>query len=507
MAAVLELRNIRKTFPGVVALNHMNFSVEEGEVHAIVGENGAGKSTLIKVIAGVHSPDDGEVLVNGKEVAFHGPQDAINAGIGVVHQETALFPDLSIMENMFMGRLPRSSRGGVVDFAAMRQRAGEIYQRLGVSIDLNRSVKTLKIAEKQMLEIAKALSQDSRILILDEPTAALSIREVEKLFSIIRELKKDGVTIIYISHRLEEIFEIADRITVIRDGEYIASSDIAAVDRTQLVRWMVGREVTAIYPQKTSAPGDVMLQVENLSDGSLLNDVSFELHRGEILGFAGLAGAGRSETAMAVTGLRRKTSGTIRINGKRIANRRYTEALQNRMVYISEDRQRYGLTLTLSIKDNITLSTLRSLCHFGVIDRKKDQAMADSFMKTFSIAAPHRNFVVGNLSGGNQQKVSVSKGLACRPEVLILDEPTRGVDVGAKSEIHEMIKDLAEEGMGIILISSEMPEVLGMSDRICVFRDGSIVGSFLRHEATQENVLALALDRNQGKENSIENNR
>ena len=500
MSKVLELHNIRKTFPGVVALNHMNFSVEKGEVHAIVGENGAGKSTLIKVIAGVHAPDEGELFVNGKEVHFRGPQDAIDAGIGVVHQETALFPDLSIMENMFMGRLPRKGRSGMVDFSVMRRRAAEIYDQLGMKIDLDRSVKTLKIAEKQMLEIAKALSQNSKILILDEPTAALSIREVEALFSIIRDLKKNGVTIIYISHRLEEIFEIADRLTVIRDGEYIASAKVSEVDSSQLVKWMVGREVTAIYPQKKSAIGEVVLEVSELSDETLLHDVSFDLKKGEILGFAGLAGAGRSETAMSVVGLRKKTSGIIRVNKRIIQNRKYTEALQNRMVYISEDRQRYGLTLTLSLKDNITLAALRSLCRHGVIDRKKDREIADHYINMFTIAAPHRNFVVGNLSGGNQQKVSVSKGLACQPEILILDEPTRGVDVGAKSEIHEMIRDLAQEGMSIILISSEMPEVLGMSDRVCVFRDGTIVGSFLREEATQEKVLALALDQQAGKE-------
>lgn len=494
MEKVLELKKIWKTFPGVVALQNMCFTLKKGEIHAIAGENGAGKSTLIKVMAGVHIPDEGEIIVKGRQVQFTCPQDAITAGIGVVHQETSLFPDLSIMENMFIGRLPKKGFFRSVDFAKMKAEAERIYAMLDIKMDVIKPVKTLGIAEKQMLEIAKALSQNSEILILDEPTAALSIREVETLFKIIEKLKASGVSIVYISHRLEEIFQIADYISVIRDGEYVASAPVSQVDTAQLVQWMVGRDVDEFYPKAESDIGEVLLSVSGLSDGSLLRNVSFEIREGEILGFAGLAGAGRSETATAVVGLRPKITGAVLLKGKELKIRKYLDALENGIVYISEDRQRNGVTLPMSIKDNITLAMLKHICRFGVINRKKDKEVAGSYMKQFQIAAPHMNFVVGNLSGGNQQKVSVSKGLACNPRVLILDEPTRGVDVGAKAEIHDMIGRLAASGMSIIMISSEMPEVLSMSDRVVIFRQGAVAGCLSREEATQEKVLALALE-------------
>lgn len=493
METVLELKNIRKTFPGVIALQNMHLSLKKGEIHAIVGENGAGKSTLIKVMAGVHLPDKGEIIVKGKQMHFSCPQDAIAAGIGVVHQETSLFNDLSIMENMFIGRLPRKGILKSVDFPTMKAEAERIFKMLNVEIDVTKPVKMLGIAEKQMLEIAKALSQNSEILILDEPTAALSIREVKTLFSIIDRLKKSGVSIIYISHRLEEIFQIADRITVIRDGEYVTSANVSEVNTAQLVHWMVGRDVDDFFPKTESKIGDPILKVSELSDGKLIKNVSFELRSGEILGFAGLAGAGRTETATAITGLRERISGKVWLGDKELKIHRYIDAVDNGIVYISEDRQRNGVTLPMSIKDNITLSMLKKICRFGVIDRSKDEAQADRFIEQFKIATPHRNFVVGNLSGGNQQKVSVSRGLSCNPKVLILDEPTRGVDVGAKAEIHDIISKLAASGMSIIMISSEMPEVLGMSDRVLVFRQGEIVGCLDRDEATQEKVLDLAL--------------
>lgn len=494
MGTVLELKNIRKEFPGVVALNHMNFSLEEGEIHAIAGENGAGKSTLIKIIAGVHAPDQGEMLLREKAVHFNSPQDAIAHGIGVVHQETSLFPDLSIMENMFIGKLPRRGFTKTVDFDAMKTRAEEIYRMLGIEMDVSRPVRELGIAEKQMLEIAKALGQNSQILILDEPTAALSVREVEIFFQIITKLKASGVSIIYISHRLEEIFRIADRITVIRDGEYVASARVRDVETRQLVSWMVGRDLRDFYPKVESVIGDVILDVRGLYDGKLVKNVAFQLRQGEILGFYGLAGAGRTEAVTEVVGLRRRQAAQITIGNREVHISNYQDALKNGIVYISEDRQRNGLTLPMSIKDNITIAALKKLCKFGVIRKKEDIAFAEKYIKAFRIVAPHYNSVVGNLSGGNQQKVSVSKGLACSPRVLILDEPTRGVDVGAKAEIYEIISRLACEGMSIIMISSELPEILGMSDRVVVFRHGSVAGSLDIKEATQENVLAMALN-------------
>ncbi len=493
---ILDIRNITKRFPGVLALNGMSLDLRKGEVHAICGENGAGKSTLMKIITGVYLPDEGDILLNGAPYKVKTPNDAYRQGIAIIFQETSLFPDLTVLENMFMGHELKKKVAGIpiIDYAAMRVKAGEIFGRLGMQVDLDALVSSLGVATKQMVEIAKALTFDSSILILDEPTAALTNKEVATLFDTITRLQGLGVSMLYISHRLDEIFQIADRVSVIRDGEYVATSDVADVSKETLVEWMVGRTLDTLYPKEDVAIGDVVFEAKGIEQGDLLKGVDLDLRKGEILGVAGLAGAGRTELALTLCGLAKPDAGRLTLEGKPIALKNFREALDMGIVYISEDRQKYGLVIDMSVKENISLPLLYRMSGLmGVIDQKQEDAVSDEYMKRLSIKAPNRDFRTDNLSGGNQQKVSVARALAAKPKILILDEPTRGVDVGAKAEIHRIVSGLAKEGLSIVMISSDLPEILGMSDRVMVMKGGRKMGELDRAEFSQEAVLSMAL--------------
>lgn len=497
---VLVIKGVDKHFPGVQALSNVNIDLRASEVHAVCGENGAGKSTLMKIICGVHQPDCGTMELHGEPFVVANPNEAYARGIAIIYQESSLFPDLTVLENIFMGHeimkpvLPFLSPMTMIDYPAMRAKATAVFDRLGMEIDLDAEVSTLGVATKQMVEIAKALTFESRILILDEPTAALTSKEVDTLFDTIRRLRDDGHSMLYISHRLDEVFQIADRVTVYRDGQYINTSDVKDVTKDQLVSWMVGRTLTNLYPKETVEIGEVVLEVEHLSQRGLLHDVSFQLRRGEILGISGLAGAGRTELAQAFCGLTLPDSGLVRLNGKRLRVTNYRNALEHGIAYISEDRQEYGLILPMALKVNITHKVLDRITNaIGIIDRSAEEETTGTYMRQLDIKAPDGDFITNNLSGGNQQKVSVAKSLAVEPQILILDEPTRGVDVGAKSEIHRIISDLAKSGKSIVLISSDLPEILGMCDHVLVMKTGRVVGSLDREELSQERVLSMAL--------------
>lgn len=496
MSNLLMLKNVTKKFAGVRALDDMHLELKYGELHAICGENGAGKSTLMKIITGVHQPCGGDIYLKSNKVVMANPNDAYSKGIAIIYQETSLFPDLSVLENMFMGHEPTRSHLGLfksIDYETMRNKAEAIFKRLGMEIDLDVLVEDLGVATKQMVEIAKALSYEAEVLILDEPTAALTNREVRSLFEIIAKLKVEGVSMLYISHRLEEIFEIADRVTVIRDGQYIATDDVKNVTHSQLVEWMVGREMHNLYPKVEVEIGETVLEVKNLKQTGVLNDISISLKQGEILGISGLAGSGRTELAHAICGFTRTDSGKVYLNGELIHIKNYRQALSEGIVYVSEDRKDNGLVVSMTIKENITLPILKQLSKIGFIDFKGEELVGQEYMKKLNIKASSTNFLVEELSGGNQQKVAVSKALAASPKILILDEPTRGVDVGAKAEIHKIISNLAKHGLSIIMISSDLPEIVGMSDRVYVMKDGKIVGEIDRAEATQANILSIAL--------------
>lgn len=493
---VLDIQNITKRFPGVLALNNMSVSLREGEVHAICGENGAGKSTLMKIITGVYMQDEGDIYLRGKLLKVKKPSDAYDQGIAIIFQETSLFPELTVLENLFMGHeLQKKIAGiGILDYPAMRKKANSIFVRLGMHVDLDKTVNSLGVATKQMVEIAKALTFDSSILILDEPTAALTSREVTTLFDTINKLKSTGVSMLYISHRLEEIFTIADRVSVIRDGEYVNTSIVADVTKEKLVEWMVGRALGDLYPKENITLGDVVFEGKGIQQNGVLHGIDISLKKGEILGVAGLAGAGRTELALTLCGLVKPDSGQLFLEGKEIKLKNYRDALELGIVYISEDRQKFGLVIDMTLKENITLPLLYRISGmFGIIDRKEENAITKQYMESLSIKAPDGDFRTDNLSGGNQQKVSVAKALAAKPKILILDEPTRGVDVGAKAEIHHIIGNLAKEGLSIIMISSDLPEILGMSDRVLVMKSGEKKGELMRDELSQQKILLMAL--------------
>lgn len=500
---ILRLENINKSFPGVKALSNMQIELARGEMHAVCGENGAGKSTLMKVITGVYKAETGDMYLNGEKIIVNEPNDAYGKGIAIIFQETSLFKDLTVLENMFMGHEPTKKIGPItsIDYAAMRKKADEIFDFLGIAgqIDYGAKIDNLGVAPKQMVEIAKALTYDAKVLIFDEPTAALTNKEVRALFRTIARLKAQGMSMLYISHRMEEIFEIADRVTVIRDGTYVNTATIDNVNEQQLIAWMVGRDMGGnLYPKVAVEIGEPVLKVENLTrsgehDGFPLHDVSFEVRKGEIFGIAGLAGAGRTEMAECLVGLRKYDSGKIVMEGEELNLKSYRDAIKKEFIYVSEDRKKYGLVVPMSIEDNLTLSILYSLTKNNLIDFNKEDEIVDKYMADLRVKAPTREFVVENLSGGNQQKVLVAKALCANPKILILDEPTRGVDVGAKFEIYRIISELAEQGLTIIMISSDMPELLGMCDRVMVFKAGRKTGELLRPEFDPNKVLELAL--------------
>ncbi len=491
--ALLQLRNISKSFAGVQALRGVQFELRPGEVHALLGENGAGKSTLVKVMTGVHQPDSGEMFVGGQEFKLSDPRDAFRYGIAAIYQELSLFPDLDIAENIFAGRQP-SLAGGWVQWRKMYKEAERLLDNLGVQMDGHTKARNLSVAKQQMVEIARALSLNARILIMDEPTSALTLNEVDDLFRIVRKLRDNGTAILFISHRLDELFELADRVTVLRDGQYIDTRPMEGVTREDLIHMMVGRNVDNLFPKLTVEAGEVALRVEHLTRNGKFENVSFELRTGEILGMAGLVGAGRTEVGEAIFGVDPANEGSIEINGKavKIANPR--QAMELGLAYVPEDRQHHGLVLPMDIADNITLPTLPNFAHRGWLNQKEARKFAFQSATQMEVKATTVWQKVKELSGGNQQKVVLAKWLGSNPSILILDEPTRGIDVGTKAAVHALMSDLAAQGMAILMISSELPEILGMSDRILVMREGRVTGTFNRNEATQEKIMMAATE-------------
>ncbi len=488
---VLAMRAISKRFGATRALDGVSLDLRPGEVHALVGENGAGKSTLIKVMTGVHQPDEGTVLVDGEPVTLHSAADAQARGIAAIFQEPLIFPDLSVAENIFIGH---RDQGRVVHWKRMCADAAEILARLDVHIDPRLPASGLPVAAQQAIEIAKAISLDVRVLIMDEPTAALSAHEVERLFRQVRRLRDDGVALLFISHRLDEVFELADRISVFRDGRHIATHAREDVTRGELVTAMVGREVSDFYARHDHETGGVVLRVRDLGRTGVFSGISFDVHAGEVLGLAGLVGAGRTDVALALFGVAPAEVGTVELDGEPVEIRSPRQALDYGIAYLSEDRRHVGLSLPQSITANITLPSLgRYAPRLGLVDRRAERKAAEGFRTRLRIRTPGLNQAVGLLSGGNQQKTMLAKWLNTEPRVLILDEPTRGIDVGAKADVHGIIDDLARSGLAIVLISSDLPEVLAVSDRVLVMREGAQTGLFDRADATQERVMTAAV--------------
>jgi ribose transport system ATP-binding protein len=489
---VLQMQRISKTFPGVVALDEVNFELRKGEVHILLGENGAGKSTLMKILSGAHQKSSGQILLDGREIEIRNPKHAQELGISIIYQELNLVPQLSAAENIFLGREP-VSYPGLIDRKAMQREAARTLTDLGVEIDVRKPVRELSIAQQQMVEVAKAISLEAKILIMDEPTSALTEREIKELFARIRQLKAAGVSVIYISHRLEELFEIGDRVTVLRDGKNVGVREIRNVTKAELIRLMVNRELTNQFPKVRAPRGEEALKVENLNRDGVLKDINFSLHRGEVLGIAGLLGSGRTELARAIFGVDKIDSGNIYIKGRlqRVTSPR--NAISSGIGFLTEDRKTQGLVLVRSVKDNICLPSIGKFSRFGVVKSAEEKRATERFVGELRIKTPGINQKAVYLSGGNQQKVVLSKWLCCEADIFIFDEPTRGIDVGSKAEIYQLINQLTASGVAVMMISSELPEILGMSDRILVMHQGRITGEFTADEATQEKVLGCAL--------------
>jgi rhamnose transport system ATP-binding protein len=491
---LLRAASITKAFAGVRALKGVSFDLRPGEVHALVGENGAGKSTLIKIITGAETPDRGELEVNGRIVAAMDPGLSRTLGIAAIYQQPSLFPDLTVAENIAMA-LETGGAWRRLDWTARRRQAAALLERIGAAIDPLRLVETLSMPEQQIVEIAKAIGAEAKIVIMDEPTASLTEREVERLFAVIALLKTHGCGIVYVSHRLEEVFAIADRITVLRDGETVKTCDRGDVDRPALIRMMVGRELSAVFPKRAVPLGEIALEVRHLSHRATgVADVSFSVRRGEILGLAGLVGSGRTQLAEVLFGLAPADAGEIRVRGQAVRLGSPRAAIEAGIAYVPEDRRQHGVVLEMSVASNASLASLGAVSRRGLIDRPREQAAAERYVERFRIKTPSVEADVGTLSGGNQQKVALARWLSTNPSILILDEPTQGVDVGSKAEIHSLMQSLAEQGLAIIMISSELPEILGMSDRIAVMHAGRIRGVIDRADATQAAVMAMALD-------------
>jgi rhamnose transport system ATP-binding protein len=491
MSHLLEMHGINKTFGAVVALDGAEFVLDSGSIHAFVGENGAGKSTLVKIIGGLHQRDAGEFLLEGTPVDFRSTADAKQAGIAVIYQEPTLFPDLTVAENIFVGRQPYT-RFGTVDRAQMRRETRELTARLGVQIDPDRDARGLSIADQQILEIAKAISLNAKVVIMDEPTAALSGVEVERLMGIARQLRDEGKGIIFISHRFDEVFELCDTVTVMRDGQFIETNPIADVTVDDIIRQMVGRSVENLFPKQHATIGDVVLNVEHLSRAGVFDDVSFQVHSGEIVCLAGLVGAGRSEIARAVFGVDRYDSGTVTMSGAPVPRRNPAGAMALGMGFVPEDRRKQGLAMTAGVQTNITLAIRNQLARWGFLTSKLEQSPAEQWASRLQVKTRALDTHAVMLSGGNQQKVVLAKWLATGPKLLIIDEPTRGIDVGTKSEVHRLISELASTGLAVLMISSELPEVLGMADRVVIVREGRLTANISREEATAEVVMYAA---------------
>lgn len=489
MGNILEIKNVTKKYPGVLALDNVSITIREGEVHALVGENGAGKSTLIKTITGAIKPDEGTITYQGKEYQELNPILSGKIGIEAIYQEFNLAPELSVEENIYMGN--KVNQGMFINKKELTRKTLEILKSLNANINPLTKIKDLTVAYMQLVEISKALAKNVKLLIMDEPTAPLTDNEVKILFELVKQLRDEGVSIIYISHRLDEIFELSDRVTVMRDGKVIKTVNTHETTKNQLIFDMVGRELTETYPERNPQYGDTILEIKNIS-GVSNAETSFSIKAGEIVGLAGLVGAGRTEIARLIIGADKKFTGEIYVNGKEVKIDSPKDAIENGIAYVSEDRKNQGVLLKMPIRWNITLPILKRLSRFGFIDTKKENECVNKYKEALRIKTPSLNQLVGNLSGGNQQKVAVAKWLASESKVLILDEPTRGIDVGAKQEIYELINKLTREGLGILMISSEMEEIMGMSDRMLVMAEGKVVGELKKEEFTQDRILRYA---------------
>jgi inositol transport system ATP-binding protein len=488
---IVEMQGITKRFPGVLALNDVQFKLRPGTVHSLMGENGAGKSTLMKILAGVYVLDEGQITIKGQPVTISDPRDGLANGISMIHQELAFIPELTAAENIYLGRELRN-RAGLVSRKRMIDETQKVFDRWNININPASHMKDLSVAQAQMVEIAKAIAFGSEIIIMDEPTSAITEREVARLHEMIRQLKAAGTAIIYITHKMDEVFAISDEITVFRDGAWVATEPASKLDRNALISLMVGRELTALFPKSEAKIGEVILEVEHLNRGHQVRDVSFSVRRGEILGFAGLMGSGRTEVLETVFGIHAAESGTIKVNGKEVKIREPYQAIAAGLGLLTEDRKKTGIMGVLSVRDNMSVASLNKFTSFGFLRRPAIDKECEAQRQALALKTPSLNQLIENLSGGNQQKVLLSRWLLTDPDILIIDEPTRGIDVGAKSEIHRLMSELAKQGKAIIMVSSEMPEILGMSDRVVVMCDGRLVGEVSRKDATQENIMQLA---------------
>ena len=498
MGNTLEFRNITKYFPGVKALDNVSFVANSGEVLAFLGENGAGKSTLLKTLNGDYQPTSGQYLINGEEVHFRNPHEAIEAGVSIIYQERQLLMELSVAENIYLGRMPANFLG-VIDTRKANEMAQKIIDEFGIPIKATDKVKDLSVAYQQLVEIMKACSRENlRVICFDEPSASLSDSEIEALFAIIRKLKAEGKIIIYVTHRMSEIFEITDKVAIFKDGRYVDTVVTSEVEESQLIRMMVGRDLGDIYSSlnRDKQIGDVLLDVRHISS-DYVEDVSFTLHAGEVLGFSGLVGAGRTETMRAIIGADRQTGGEVYLAGEKIVCKSPHDAMRHGIVLVPEDRKMQGILANMDVRNNINISLLDQHANrFGVIDTKAEDEAAEKGIRDFRIRTPNAEKKIVELSGGNQQKCIVARWMSTNPRVLILDEPTKGIDVGAKSEFYQMVCDFARQGLGVILVSSELPEVIGLSDRIIVMRGRKIVGEVMREDATEDRLLALGMTEN-----------
>ena len=496
----VEMKNIVKRFGGVLALNDVSFRVRPGEVHALVGENGAGKSTLMKILSGAYQKDEGTIFIDGKEEKISSPKEAKELGVATIYQEFMLAPHLTVAENIFIDRL--SDKGKFINWKDLNQKASEILDQLGFGeINAKQRVENLSVAYQQVVEICKNLTRNAKILVLDEPTAVLTFTEIEKLFSLINKLKNDGVSIIYISHRLEEIFQICDRITVLKDGTFVKELNTTEVNKGQLVNLMVGRDMSTLFPSRAAKKGDVVLEVKNLNRGKMVRNVSFSVRAGEVLGFSGLVGAGRTETMRAIFGADKKESGEIWLNGEQVNFKNPREAVKKGLGLLPEDRKQQGVLLEQSIRVNTTLSALRKITQLlGIINFQKDKKLAEDVLAELATKYNSIEDNTSSLSGGNQQKVALAKWLVADCKCIILDEPTRGVDVGAKVEIYKNINDLAEQGVAIVMISSEMTEIIGMCDRALIMRQGMVVGELDRSELAEDRLIRYSMGVNENEE-------
>lgn len=487
----LQMKGITKRFPGVLALNNVDFNLRKGEVHALIGENGAGKSTLIKILSGAHQMDRGEIIINNQKVSIQNPRHAQELGISVIYQEFNLIPYLSVYENIFLGR-EHMKHKYFIDNKEIKRKTKELLEELEIKIDLDCLVADLSVAQQQMIEVAKALSMNANIIVMDEPTSALGNREIEQLFKTIKKLKNRGISVIYISHRLEELWEIADRVTVLRDGHHVATSDLKAMTKDELIKLMVGRDLTEQFPKRDVALGAEILRVEGLSKRGVLDQISFNLRRGEVVGFAGLVGSGRTELMRCLFGAERFEQGKIYIEENEVEIKSPQDAIKQGIGFITEDRKRQGLMLIRPVKENMTITDLNQFIKRLFIDRRQEEATAESLVEKLRIKTPSLEQEVRYLSGGNQQKIVIAKWLLKNAKILIFDEPTRGIDVGAKKEVYNLINMLVKNGAGVIMVSSELPEIIGMSDRIYIMSHGRITGELTAQEASQEKILKYA---------------